>query len=228
MTSAINVTTPDGVSGPWAIQSFSISENEAARYNLGVALKRMGSHHMVVPGDYKRLIHETRGVVMSNTPMEVRTNTPFLRRAKGKVLINGLGLGMVLHALVGNPAVTHITVVEIDKDVIALTAPHFQQHIDSGRLTIINADCFKHVPPKGERYDVVWHDIWDTITDDNLFDMTKLKLKYCKRTKVQLCWAENECVHMRKAMVDELHRHGKTWKEFQAHLTEKKAKESQS
>lgn len=221
MTVAINVTTPDGRCGPWSIESFEINEQDATSFNLRMAIKGMPPHHFATPGKYKKLMHKDRGVVMSNTPMEVRTNMAFIKLAKGHVLINGLGLGMVLHALMDKPQVTKVTVIEIDLDVIALTAPHFREHITSGRLHIINADCFKHVPPKGEMYDVVWHDIWDTINDENLFEMKRLRLKYAKRTKRQLCWAESDCRSMRNQIAELCRASGKTYTGFRNFLKER-------
>lgn len=188
----ICVTVPDGVVRPWAIESFSISEDEAARINLRAMIQRR-RNEFIRPGCYKRLVHETRGVVMSNTPMEVETNLSFIRVAKGNVLINGLGLGMVLTAILNKADVTHVTVIEIDHAVIRLTSPHFQSHIDSGKLTIIQHDCFTYKPAKGVTFDAVWHDVWDSICADNLDDMRRLKLKYARRTNWQGCWCESDC-----------------------------------
>jgi hypothetical protein len=42
---------------------------------------------------------------------------------EGHVLVAGLGLGLIVHALSANPAVKKITVVEISKDVIDLISP---------------------------------------------------------------------------------------------------------
>jgi len=201
MLSAINVTTPDGRCGPWAIQTFEVDPHGAAMFNARLARKGTDPAFFVVPGKYKRLIHDKRGTVMSNTPMEVWTNSDFIKAAKGVVLINGLGLGMVLHAIMDKAEVTRVVVVERELDVIALTAPHFRDHLASGRLTIVHADAFKHRPPRGEKYDVVWHDIWDTISDENTYEMLKLRLKYAKRAKLQLCWAEDECKKMHQTLV---------------------------
>lgn len=221
MISAINVTTPDGRCGPWAIESFEIEEQDAAEYNLRLSLKGMGSHHYVTPGKYKRLVHAERGVVMSNTPMEVRTNAEFIKAARGNVLINGLGLGMVLHAILNKPEVKKVTVVELDLDVIALTAPHFREHIASERLVIVNEDCFKYVPPRGSRYHVVWHDIWDTICDENVYDMDKLKRKYAHRALVQMCWAEADCKAMRQVMIDLCKKAGRRYEDVIADMKAK-------
>ena len=209
----IHVTTPDGESGLWAIQSFEVTKEEAERFNMRQFFQGK-FRHTIDEGKYKRLIHKERGVIMSNTPMEVWTNMAFIRAAKDDILINGLGLGMLLHALLPKPEVTSITVVEIEQDVVNLTAPHFQEHINSGRLKIVVADCFKHIPPKGQKYGAVWHDIWDNFSDDNLFQMTKLKLKYCKRTKWQGCWGEDECKAMRREIDRVCRASGKTYAGF--------------
>lgn len=217
---AINVTTPDGRCGPWSIETFEVDSLTADYFNLRVQSKGAGPYHRVTPGMYKRLRHESRGVVMSNTPMEVLTNLEFINAAKGNVLINGLGLGMVLIAIIGKPSISKITVVEIDKDVISLTAPHFREHIGSGRLTIVHSDCFNYRPPKGAKYDVIWHDIWDDITDENLFEMRTLRKLYYKVAKRQLFWAEADCRKMRN-MYDQLCRKlGKTYADFRNYLKE--------
>jgi hypothetical protein len=93
MVEHIHVTVPDGICGDWRVESFTVSEEDAQRTAFRAAHK--GSDEYVPPGTYKRLMRGDT-VVMSNTPMEVRTNREFIRRAKGNVLINGLGLGMVL------------------------------------------------------------------------------------------------------------------------------------
>ena len=66
-------------------------------------------------------------------------------------------------------------------------------YIKDKRVTIINADAFEWKPPKDQRYDVVWHDIWDNICGDNLPEMTKLHRKYGKKTDWQGSWCKYEC-----------------------------------
>ncbi|MCV5648158.1 hypothetical protein OFN55_36090, partial [Escherichia coli] len=78
----------------------------------------------IPPGRYRRLSNGW-DVVMSNTPMEIRTCQDFIERATGRVLINGLGLGMVLHAILQKDDVTHVTVIEKEQDVINLVAASF-------------------------------------------------------------------------------------------------------
>jgi hypothetical protein len=175
---------PDGISGNWSITTFEVTEED-----LSQKISMFKTGRWVPPGIYKRLKRDGF-VVMSNTPDEIRDFTHFTREAYGSILINGLGLGCVVKVLLEKPEVTKITVIEKSEDVIKLVSPHFKD----SRLTIIHADAFEYVPPKGERYDFAWHDIWDSICADNLKEMTKLHRKYGHRVNQwQDSWAKYLC-----------------------------------
>ncbi len=179
-------TVPCGQRGDWSLETFEISEKDAALANVNCYGR--GRHMFcVAPGKFKRLIHRKRGVVMSNTRMEVRTNQEALAQATGKVLINGLGMGMLLEAILAKPCVTSVRVIEVDADVIALVGPHFA---NDPRVEIINADAYEYNPARGEVFDFVWHDIWDDVCADNLSDMSRLVRKYRKPcAKAQGVWS---------------------------------------
>lgn len=183
----IHVAVPDGVRGDWRVESFTVSDEEARRTLLRAAVKGCGEY--VPPGNYKRLM---RGgiVVMSNTPMEARTHRAFFRRAKGSVLINGLGLGMVLTAILRKPEVDSVTVIEASAEVIDLVAPTFR---GDPRVRIVHASAFDYQPAKGERFDAVWHDIWDYICADNLPEMHRLHRRYARHTDWQASWCRDQC-----------------------------------
>ena len=127
---------------------------------------------------------------MSNTPDEIRDFSYFVSVAYGSVLINGLGLGVVVKALLNKPDITKVKVVEKSADVITLVA---DTYLKDPRVEIVQADCFEYKPPKGERYDAVWHDIWDEICADNLPEMQRLHRKYRKRTGFQGSWCRLQC-----------------------------------
>jgi hypothetical protein len=108
--------------------------------------------------------------VMSDTPTEIREHADAIAEAEGDVLITGLGLGCIVSALLAKPEVNTITVVEIDKDVIALTAPYYE---DEERVKIVNMDALaaaKVFKELGVYFDYAWHDIWSHIADRNLYD----------------------------------------------------------
>ena len=174
---------PDGISGDWSISTFEVAERE-----LSQIISFLKTGRGVPPGTYKRL-RRNRTVVMSNTPDELRDFSFFTRKAYGSILINGLGLGCVVKVLLDKPEVTKVTVIEKSEDVIKLVAPYFKDD----RLAIINADAFEYTSPKEEKYDFVWHDIWDDICSDNLKEMSKLHRKYGRRTAWQDSWAKFIC-----------------------------------
>jgi|HubBroStandDraft_3_1064219.scaffolds.fasta_scaffold80171_3 hypothetical protein len=178
------VTVPEGKRGKWAIERFEVTKRDAA---FGAIQAMQHGRGAILPGIYTRLRHAERGIVMSDTPDEMRDHYSIVFNAKDYVLLNGLGIGMVLGAVLKRAEVRHVIVIEKDSDVIALVGPHYQS---DRRVSIICADAFDWQPPKGERYGAVWHDIWDDLCGDNLLEMTKLKRKYGRRTDWQGCWGE--------------------------------------
>lgn len=182
------VTVPEGQRGLWSVERFEVTKEDAAFQAIRSLFN--GGRGVLQPGRYTRLRHAKLGVVMSDTPDEMRDHREPVVRASGHVLINGLGLGMVLGAVLRRPEVDRVTVVEIDPDVISLVGPHYQSN---RRVEIVQADAFAWQPPKGVRYGVAWHDVWHTICADHLPAMTKLKRKYGRRADWQGCWAESQC-----------------------------------
>lgn len=185
------VSTPDATSpcNKVKIETFTISEEEASRANIGA-----NSYTRIKQGTYKRLMINN-GVMMSNTNFEIKTNYEFVSNAKGNILINGLGLGMILEKILEKDEVKQVTVIEFDERVINLVGPTFK---NDSRVTIIHANAFEYKPPKGSYFDFVWHDIWEFITADNLSEMTKLHRKYGKRSGWQGSWAKEFCKLARK------------------------------
>lgn len=174
---------PDGVSGCWKVETFEVPKEDFSQI---ISMFKTGRG--VTAGIYKRLKRDGT-VVMSNTPDEIRDFMPFVWRAKGSVLINGLGLGCVVKVLLDKPEITKITVIEKSRDVINLILPHF----NDDRLKVIHADAFEYVPPKGEKFTAVWHDIWDYICADNLKEMSTLHRKYGRKAEWQDSWAKHQC-----------------------------------
>ena len=178
------VSIVEGTKGNWTVERFSIEENPFGLIGMAIQGRRCR------PGTYTRLIHKSRGVIMSDTDAERQDHLGFVQAATGHILINGLGLGMCVAATLNKPDVTKVTVVEIDPDVISLIAPHYQ---NDPRLEVIKSCAFNYKPPKGVRYGAVWHDIWDDICADNLPEMHQLHRKYGRRCDWQGSWARSLC-----------------------------------
>ena len=183
----MEIEIPEGERGEWRIENFEVTEAQASRYNINCHGRPMFA------GRYQRLMRG-RAVVMSNTPQELNDHKPLIRNAKGHVLVNGLGLGIIASQVVVNEEVEHITIIEISEDVISLVAPTLQGRLDlDDKITIIHADAFTYKPPKGIRYGAVWHDIWDAICSDNLEGMKKLHRKYGRLCDWQGSWCRDAC-----------------------------------
>lgn len=185
----INIDVPDGKSGDWEVSTFTVTEDEIKIHNIR-AMFQPGGRAMQA-GTYKRLTRNGQ-IIMSNTPSEISDHVSFISKAqKGEsVLINGLGLGVALTEILKSDVVKDITVIEKSEDVISLSGHTFTK---DARVTIIHADAFEWKPPKGKRYDAVWHDIWDNICADNLPEMTRLHRKYGRRTEWQGSWCKELC-----------------------------------
>ena len=172
----------------WAVEKFIVPEKSIE----GMRLAFQG--RSIFPGQYTKLVRlngsSFGGPVMSDTPAEIEDHFKLFSKAKGRILINGLGLGMALRGILLKPEVKHVDVVEISQSLIDLIGPHY---LADSRVSIYCSDAYTWKPPVGVRWDVVWHDIWDNICTDNLKGMTKLHRKYGRRCDWQGSWAQWEC-----------------------------------
>lgn len=174
------VTLPEAAKGSWRIEKFKVDFTDFHSMLRGRGVPVGEEFTRLMRGDV---------LVMSDTPAEMRDHYAAVRRAKGACLINGLGIGMVLKAVLKKPEVTDVTVVELSQDVIDMVSPHYADE----RVTFVCADALTYQPPKGKRYQMVWHDIWDDICEDNLPQMHELHRKYGRRTSWQGSWCRDEC-----------------------------------
>lgn len=188
-------TLPEGERGPWKIERYEVTEEGAKFHNLRCAFQPGMVGRSIPAGTYTKLTRNGT-LVMSDTPAEIRDHYMLYHKAHGHVLINGLGMGVALSMILGKPEVGHVTVVEIDADVIALVGPHFLRK-NPNRLTIVQGDAFTWQPPKGQRYGAVWHDIWDTVCTDNLSEMAMLHRRYGRRADWQGSWCKEDCRFLR-------------------------------
>jgi len=165
---------------------FSISEEDARMFNLRLIMSRQPYSMRVYKGNYVKLIVDGE-LMMSDTDMEINTNIGFINRAKGRVLIAGLGIGMVLKNILKKKEVTEVIVVEKYSDVIDLVASVF----NDPRLKIINEDIFYWLPEKGEKFDTIYFDIWPTICEDNLEEIALLHMRFKRYKRSKECFMES-------------------------------------
>lgn len=177
------VKVPPGQHGTALVDHIELTDSDVSLENLR-QIRDGGMHRITPPGRYTRLLIGG-GLVMSDVPSEAWENRSpvYSTRPGDSVLLNGLGLGMVLAAVLKKGAGA-VTVIEKSPDVIKLVAPHYADP----RVTVIEADALEWKPPRGASWHVVWHDIWPTFCGDNLEQMAALKRKYRNRAAWQGAW----------------------------------------
>lgn len=174
------VQVPEGASGNVSVERFEVRADSFE--NMRLAL----TGRACAPGIYTAL-YRNGELWMSDTSAEWndhRSAVFQIMRRGGRVLINGLGLGMVVQAALRDADVEHVDVVELDSDVIALVGPTYE----GSRCTIHQADAYAIPWPTGTRWSVAWHDIWLDLCVDNLAEMSRLHRKYGRRVDWQGSW----------------------------------------
>ena len=187
------VDIPEGELAQWKIERFTVSQKDAELESLRAVVT--GSGRGVPAGAYIRLLRD-KTLVMSDTPDEIRDHMLAIHLSRGNCLVHGLGLGIVANAMCKREEVERVTVVEISGNLIELVGSHWLKRHPT-KLEIINYDAFMWEPPKGERYNVVWHDIWDNLCEDNLPEMHTLHRRYGRRADWQGSWGR-ECIERRR------------------------------
>lgn len=161
--------------GVATIKPYSISVDQAASFNLRCLFNGNG-FAQISAGDYVKLYVDGE-LMMSDTPFERRTNYDFVKNAKGRIMIAGLGIGLILNALkkkVESGEVTSIVVYEKYQDVIDLVADRYSDL----PLEVRHEDILIYKPKKEEKYDTIYFDIWPSVTVDNLPEIAMLHQRW--------------------------------------------------
>jgi len=168
---------PEGRSGPVRIEHFKVSAFDS-KFTMLRAIQHPDAYIPV--GSYCRL-YVGDSLMMSNTPAEQRTNFGVVRNSRGDVLIAGLGIGMILVPILEKREVKTVTVVEASRDVIELVEPSIRKVKGGKKLRVVEASIFDWQPPKDQKYDCIYFDIWATISTDTLKEMERLHRKFGRR-----------------------------------------------
>ena len=168
------------------IKRFHVSEEDARSFNLRRLMNYGSSIEMIEAGDYVKL-YVNDELMMSDTSMEKITNTDFITFAHGEVMIAGLGIGLILENLIPlyeSGKITKVVMYEKYQDVIDLVA---HRYTDKLPLEVRCQDIMTYKPPKEEKYDTLYFDIWPEIDDKNLDDVRVLHNRW-KTHKKEGSW----------------------------------------
>lgn len=107
----------------------------------------------VVTGDMLLVDLELLYVVMSDSQHEQRLNRRIIEGAHGDMLLLGYGLGFIIQLLMINPAVTSITIIEKQQEVLDLVA---SQLMLNEKVRVVLADALEWMPDM--QFDVIYDD----------------------------------------------------------------------
>lgn len=157
--------------GQWRLRVFEVGEETEDFYYDG----RLGNvmPRGVYMGLYRGEDHGRENLWMCDTPPEVASMLPALRRFRetdcNRVLIGGLGLGVLLQAALREEHVEKVDVVELRPEVIELVGPYYEDP----RLTIHEGDAFEFLPVGA--WDYAYYDVWRDVTAANCADFLRIK-----------------------------------------------------
>jgi hypothetical protein len=186
------VTVPKGEHGAARVEQFEVSETDAKATLLRSMLKGRG---YVPAGTYTKLT--VGGVLwMSDTPDERRDHHEPVLRARWShcetALVNGLGLGMVVGALLELDEMRVVDVIELNPDVLALVGPHYEamalERDKVVRLHLGDAREPSRLFASGQRWGVVWSDIWRDICADDYEEHKAMRRRYARRCDWHGVW----------------------------------------
>ena len=140
---------------------------------------------------------EGQNVWMSLNPNEIETMKPFIDKAKGEVLVLGLGMGYVPFMMANKSEVKHITIIEKDKNIINLfNKVLFPLFRNKSKISVVQDDAIHYLNSK-KKYDYIFADLWHN-PDDGLDLFIKLK----RINKNIDCWLETSLIALlRRCMV---------------------------
>ena len=191
---------PEKSLGNWSINSSILSEREAIIGKLKLTQESLSFPEMgIPPGCYKRLISlENKEVMMSNTWAEIGGHYNLFNNASGRVLINGLGLGIAAWIVDKLPKVDEIWIQEIDLNIIELIHPSIMRN--TLKVQIFQGDAFypdfSH-PAFDTKFDYIWNDIWPSYCPENIPEFKELRRVYRSESNYPPeltssigCWSE--------------------------------------
>jgi len=140
--------------------------------------------------DIRMLIHEDRGIIMSDSEFELDDQEEFLSsNPYGHIVIGGLGLGVIVDRLLKRREVLSIEVIEIDTDVIDLIEEKFYLN---KKVSIICGDARSYDFSKLEKNpNYVFLDIWDGDDGDSYKERVSAKQYWEQICSNVFVWALN-------------------------------------
>jgi len=140
------------------------------------------------PLEVRRLKYDG-GTWMTDHPQEIWQMDWALERMRGRVLVGGLGLGVVTSYAEHMPRIERTTTVEMDKSIIKLVHRHLESVPE-----VVCADLFDFVKKcRKDAFDSAFFDIWQA-TGEYSWTTYVVPLRRLAAGKIKnvVCWLEEE------------------------------------
>ena len=172
---------PAGEHGEARVEHYIIDDSASSFTRMRQALNP-GRDEFIPVGHYVRLFVRDE-LVMTDTPMELRSNFSAVSGARGDVLLGGLGIGLVALAVAQKPGVRSVTVIEKSADVVCLVEDAIRRQLSglqSAGFVVFTADVRTWEPQTRNihRFDYTYLDIWPNICTDDYADHVALRRRY--------------------------------------------------
>ena len=154
------------------------------------------------PFSYSALF-EGKNLWMSLNPNEINTMAASIERAMGRALVLGLGMGYITYMLSNKKNVSSVTVIERNKENIAL----FKKHLlplfpNKAKVTIIEDDAINFVKHY-YKYDYIFADLWFDAEDGLEYYLKLSEIEKKNNIKIDY-WLETSLKQMRRRYLIEL------------------------
>ena len=131
---------------------------------------------------------------MAIKPNEIETMRSPIEKARGSVLVYGLGIGYFAYMVSQKSDVSAVTVVERDENAIALFKKHILPQFPKGnKITVIKSDAFEYAQNEMKKggYDYVFTDLWHDVSDGvDLYVKMKKYETLCPNSRFEY-WIED-------------------------------------
>lgn len=153
-----------------------------------LVLRRAGAHYEIIHNGV--FLMDTRDGASER--LLVRAALDACPQRRVRVLIGGLGVGFSLDEALRHPAVTEVTVIEVEEAIIRWHATHFGPHahtaLEDPRTRVVNADLTAWLVEGADQFDAICLDVdngpdW-TVTAGNAVLYTEEGLSLLRRRLV--------------------------------------------
>ncbi|KKN81502.1 hypothetical protein LCGC14_0317610 [marine sediment metagenome] len=119
---------------------------------------KQGIVYFTGPVNVPVLSREGGGTWMSLSPNEIMTLRPGIRKAKGNVVIAGLGMGWMARKVCEKKSVKSVTIVEINPYIAAYFGEILKKDFPEVKIVISNA--WDYLKGRSKKFDSHLFDIW--------------------------------------------------------------------